>query len=104
MKNIDNVIIWAQNKGLIKPENAQNQLAKVLEELGETASAWIKKDGDEVVDGVGDVFITLIILSHPAFYQSTKAGVGNHYPEAKGVGAEAKSTAREANMYIPHLH
>ena len=50
------------------------------------------------------VFITLIILSHPAFYQSTKAGVGNHYPEAKGVGAEAKSTAREANMYIPHLH
>ena len=43
-----------------------------------------------------------MILSHLAFCQSAKAGERNHYQEAKGVGAEAKSTAKEANTYIPH--
>ena len=35
-----------------------------MEELGETAGAILKhKKTDEVIDGIGDIFVTVIILS-----------------------------------------
>ena len=54
---------WAQDKGLLERENATKQLLKVMEEVGETASAILKGDHDKVVDGIGDSFVTLIVLS-----------------------------------------
>jgi NTP pyrophosphatase (non-canonical NTP hydrolase) len=37
---------------------------KVMEELGETMGAILKqKNTDEVIDGIGDIFVTVIILS-----------------------------------------
>lgn len=63
MNNVLNVITWADTRGLLKIDNAPNQLGKVLEELGETTGAYLKRDGEEVIDGVGDVCVTLIILS-----------------------------------------
>ena len=41
-------------------------------------------------------------MPYMAFFQSAKAEEGNHCPEAIGLEAEAKSTAREAKMYLPH--
>jgi len=38
-------------------------MCKVVEELGETASAISKNKPDELIDGLGDTFVTLIILS-----------------------------------------
>ena len=62
---IENVKIWAENKDILKSENAPKQLMKVMEELGETAGAIAKgKKTDEVMDGIGDTFVTLIILSY----------------------------------------
>ena len=63
MKNTENVIKWAEERGILIRDNASNQLAKVLEELGETAGAYLKREGDDVIDGVGDICVTLIILS-----------------------------------------
>ena len=62
---IENVQLWAQNKDILKSENAPKQLMKVMEELGETAGAIAKnKATDEIMDGIGDTFVTLIILSY----------------------------------------
>lgn len=62
---IENVQLWAQNKDILKPENAPKQLMKVMEELGETAGAIAKnKATDEIMDGIGDTFVTLIILAY----------------------------------------
>lgn len=62
---IENVQQWAQNKDILKSENAPKQLMKVMEELGETAGAIAKnKATDEIMDGIGDTFVTLIILSY----------------------------------------
>lgn len=47
MKNIENVVQWADAKGLIKKENSFKQLAKTMEELGETASALLKDDNQK---------------------------------------------------------
>lgn len=54
---------WARPKGLLKPENHQAQAMKVVEELGETFGAILKGKREEVVDGIGDILVTLIILA-----------------------------------------
>lgn len=58
-----NVIEWADQKGLLKRENAHKQMLKVLEEVGETSGALLKDNEEELIDGIGDSFVTLIILS-----------------------------------------
>ena len=60
---IDNVIEWAKNKNILVPENANKQMLKVMEEVGETAGALAKNKQEEIKDGIGDSFVTLIILS-----------------------------------------
>ena len=60
---IENVIEWADNKGLLKKYNSTKQMLKVIEEVGETAGALAKNNEDDLKDGIGDVFVTLIILS-----------------------------------------
>jgi len=62
---INNVKGWADAKDILKQENAPKQLMKVMEELGETAGAIAKnKKTDEIMDGIGDTFVTLIILAY----------------------------------------
>jgi len=60
---IENVTGWAADKDILKKENAPKQLLKVLEEVGETAGALLKSKNEEVKDGIGDSFVTLIILA-----------------------------------------
>jgi len=54
---------WAEDKGLIKEENATRQFIKVSEEVGEVAAALARDDKSLLEDGIGDVIVTLIILS-----------------------------------------
>lgn len=56
------IISWANEKGLLKAENAPKQRMKLLEELGETAGAILKSNVPEIKDGLGDVFVVLVIL------------------------------------------
>jgi NTP pyrophosphatase (non-canonical NTP hydrolase) len=60
---IENVTQWADDKNILKKENAPKQLLKVLEEVGETAGALLKNKEAEIKDGIGDSFVTLIILA-----------------------------------------
>ena len=60
---IKKVIGWADDKGILVRDNAPKQMLKVLEEVGETSGALLKDNRDEIVDGIGDSFVTLIILS-----------------------------------------
>ena len=62
-KLVSNVIGWAKDKDLIDPSKSSKQMLKVMEEVGETASALAKGNKDELIDGIGDVFVTLIILA-----------------------------------------
>jgi len=55
---------WAESKGLLVKENASKQMLKVMEEVGETAGAIAKQNREAVIDGIGDSFVTLIILSY----------------------------------------
>lgn len=56
------VIDWAKKRGL-NTADPNKQMLKVMEEVGEVASALAKDNKDELMDGIGDVMVTLIILA-----------------------------------------
>lgn len=57
------ILEWANDKDLLKSENAPKQRLKLLEEVGETAAAILKNKPDEIKDGIGDIFVVLVILA-----------------------------------------
>ena len=57
------VIQWAQDRGLVTEINAKTQLLKSFEEMGEVARAVLKNNQEDLIDGLGDVLVTLIILA-----------------------------------------
>lgn len=64
----DLVLDWAEEKGLLKPENALAQLAKVVEELGELSGGILKKKEDVIIDSLGDLQVTVILLTEQLGY------------------------------------
>lgn len=60
----EKIVEWALVRGITDPENAPKQMLKVMEEVGELASAVAKKNEDATIDAIGDVLVTIIILSY----------------------------------------
>jgi NTP pyrophosphatase (non-canonical NTP hydrolase) len=54
------IIVWAEARRIIPNSSPETQLLKAMSELGELADATIKKDRDEIIDGVGDVMVCLV--------------------------------------------
>ena len=54
---------WGEDRGILAKSNRQAQLLKTMSELGELADATLKGDVGGVLDGVGDVLVTLILYS-----------------------------------------
>jgi NTP pyrophosphatase (non-canonical NTP hydrolase) len=54
---------WAKARQIIPNSNAQAQLLKTVSEMGELADALLKDDGEGVIDGFGDVLVTLILCA-----------------------------------------
>jgi len=61
---IEKVIQWAEDRGIIANSTAEKQMLKTIEEVGELAKAIAKNDMPGIIDGIGDVMVTLIIQSH----------------------------------------
>jgi NTP pyrophosphatase (non-canonical NTP hydrolase) len=59
---VSNVEKWSSDKGLDKAD-PRAQFLKVVEEVGEVAAAMARNDRPELIDGIGDVVVTLIILA-----------------------------------------
>jgi NTP pyrophosphatase (non-canonical NTP hydrolase) len=62
-KLIKKIKSWGYHKGFVLYEGRFQQIAKLAEEVGELASAILKKDKDEQVDAIGDIQVVLILLS-----------------------------------------
>lgn len=54
---------WAVDRQIVPNSTPTAQLMKTVSELGELADATLKSDTDEVIDGVGDVLVTLVIYA-----------------------------------------
>jgi len=60
---ISKIETWARDRQIIPNSNPQAQLMKTVSELGELADATLKNDRPGIVDGVGDVIVTLVIYA-----------------------------------------
>jgi NTP pyrophosphatase (non-canonical NTP hydrolase) len=60
---INKVESWARDRQITPNSTPQAQLMKTVSELGELADATLKNDREGIVDGVGDVLVTLIIYA-----------------------------------------
>lgn len=68
MINKNEVLNWANERGLLNPENKFMQMGKMVSEVGELCDAIIKDDKNGQIDGIGDVLVTLIILANQLGY------------------------------------
>ena len=87
---IEFVELWARERGLLHQSNSNKQMLKVMEEVGETASALAKDDRDGLIDGIGDVMVTLIILAAQNSL-SIKWCLASAYEEIKDRTGETKN-------------
>jgi len=76
------VVNWAEDRGLTSPENSKNQFLKTIEEVGELASALAKNDKEALIDAVGDVIVTLVILAKCENLSATEC-LASAYKEIK---------------------
>lgn len=63
-KELEHLITnWASERGFLKAENSSKQFMKITEELGELAKADLNNNQKELVDSIGDTFVTLILYA-----------------------------------------
>lgn len=60
---IEKVEQWGRDRCIIPNSTPQAQLLKSMSEMGELADATLKNDVPEIVDGIGDVLVTLILYA-----------------------------------------
>lgn len=64
LNELENLVInWAIEIGLDYPELSNTQYLKFLEEVGETARAILKQNEAGIIDGFGDIAVTMIVLN-----------------------------------------
>lgn len=61
--NCNKILEWAKDRNLIEGSDPKSQLLKTMSELGELADGINKNRIEECKDGIGDVVVTLIIVS-----------------------------------------
>ena len=59
----ENIINWAKERNLLTKDNQNKQFLKLIEEIGELASAMSKNDIIKIIDSIGDIQVVLIILA-----------------------------------------
>lgn len=60
------IIQWGEPKGLTSPRpmlNSWPQFEKVQEEVTEIARSIVNNDKDELIDAIGDTFVTITLLA-----------------------------------------
>ena len=57
------ILDWAKERGILDSGTPNGQLSKLQEEFFELTHAIFEKDGDGIIDGIGDMTVVLIILA-----------------------------------------
>lgn len=55
------IVQWAEARKIVPNSTPSTQLLKAMSEMGELADATIKNDKANIVDGVGDVMVCLVV-------------------------------------------
>jgi NTP pyrophosphatase (non-canonical NTP hydrolase) len=97
----EKVVQWAMDRQIIPNSNPTAQLMKTMSELGELADATLKNDVDGVIDGIGDVLVTLILFS--ALYEpenGNKRGLAFYLHAAYDEIKDRKGTLTPEGIFV----
>lgn len=72
----ERVVAWADHKGILEKGTPDAQFGKFLEECTELWKAIVVGDKEQIIDGVGDVAVTIIIWLKLVTGSIPKIGVG----------------------------
>lgn len=61
MRNKNNIIEWAKDKGILEKSNPLKQHDKTQEEVDELKQALEENNKEEIIDAIGDIIVTLVI-------------------------------------------
>lgn len=59
---LKSVITWAYDRNIIGGSQSKDQLAKLIQELGEVSDAICKDDRENLIEEIGDMVVVLAIL------------------------------------------
>ena len=77
------IVIWARQRGLLTADvQPEKQMLKLVEEVGELAKGIAYRDKWSTSDGIGDVFVCLVVLAEQLDLTLTE-GVNVAYDEIK---------------------
>jgi len=62
MEIVENIKVWASERGLYEKGDAMTQFCKLSEEFGELGKAIMNKDEEEFSDAIGDMFVVMTNL------------------------------------------
>lgn len=68
------VIQWGAARNITTMESLDRQFMKLVSEIGEVATAYLRSDKELLKDGVGDTFVVLILLSRICGFDISTAG------------------------------
>ena len=54
---------WAHARNLIDGSDPKSQFIKLMEEVGEVAAALARDKQEELIDGLGDMFVVMTIIA-----------------------------------------
>lgn len=91
----DRVLNWAEDREIIPNAKPHVQLMKTGSELGELFDAEIKGDMPGIIDGIGDVLVTLIIYAELRGLDLTDC-LASAYNEIK----DRKGTLLENGVFV----
>ena len=57
------ILGWAYDKGIFADSDPKSQLLKTVSKVGELADGINVDDEEEIIDALGDVLVTMIILA-----------------------------------------
>jgi len=66
MCRFDKIRLWAEDRGLYHKGDPKTQTLKLMEEAGEICRAVLKKDEEQIIDGIGDCVVVLTNLAQLA--------------------------------------
>ena len=77
------ITIWARQRGLLTADvQPEKQMLKLVEEVGELAKGIAYRDKWSTSDGIGDVFVCLVVLAEQLDLTLTEC-VSQAYDEIK---------------------
>ena len=66
ISRFDKIRLWAEDRDLYHKGDPKTQTLKLMEEAGEICRAVLKKDEEQIIDGIGDCVVVLTNLAHLA--------------------------------------